>query len=37
MINAFHVLRATIPSIPKIKDAGHASRMPNATAEILPQ
>jgi hypothetical protein len=37
MINAFHVLRDTILSILKIKDADHASRIPNAKAEILPQ
>ena len=37
MISASHVLRDTFPLILKIKDADHASRMPNATAEILPQ
>jgi hypothetical protein len=37
MINAFHVQRATSPSTLKTSDASHASRMPNATAEILLQ
>jgi hypothetical protein len=37
MINAFHVLGDTIPSILRTSDAGHASRMPNASAETLPQ
>ena len=37
MINASHVLRATTLSILKTSDAGNASRMPNASAETLPQ
>jgi hypothetical protein len=37
MISAFHVLRDTIPSILKIRDAHHASRMQNVSAEILFQ
>jgi hypothetical protein len=37
MINVFHVLRATSPSIQKTRDAGHASRMPNVKAETLLQ